>query len=245
MPAMLRFRPFWLALGFLTTLPVPDVGKVRPGERRAASAYYPLVGWVVGAVLVAVAALVQAWPPGLAAALVLAAWLAVTGMLHFDGLLDSADALLAPRTPTERLQILADVHHGSFALGVGAVFLILKWQAIAASPDLWGLALAPVAARTWILPLLGLFPSARPGGLGASARGGSWGWGLLFAAPLALLAPGPAAAAGAWALGFAFWSSRRLGGGLTGDVYGAAVETAELVFLLAALLGRAPGMTFG
>ncbi|WP_456414661.1 adenosylcobinamide-GDP ribazoletransferase [Oceanithermus profundus] len=242
---MKRLRPFWFALGFLTTLPVPRAEGATAGELRRSVAWYPLVGWVVGAVLVATAALAQAWSPGLAAALVLAAWLAVTGMLHFDGLLDSADALLAPRAPAERLRILADVHHGSFALGVGAVFLILKWQAIAAGPDLWALALAPVAARTWILPLLGLFPSVRPGGLGASARGGSWGWGLLFAAPLVLLAPGPAAAAGAWALGFAFWSSRRLGGGLTGDVYGAAVETTELVFLLAALLWRAPGMTFG
>ena len=242
---MKRLRPFWFSLGFLTTLPAPRAEGATAAELRRSVACYPLVGWVVGAVLVAVAVLAQAWPPQLAAALVLAAWLAVTGMLHFDGLLDSADALLAPRATAERLRILADVHHGSFALGVGTVFLILKWQAIAASPGLWGLALAPVAGRTWILPLLGLFPSARPGGLGSSVRGGSWGWGLLFAVPLVLLAPGPAAVAAAWALGFALWSSRRLGGGLTGDVYGAAIETTELVFLLAALLWKAAGLTFG
>lgn len=197
---MKRLRPFWFALGFLTTLPVPRAEGATAGELRRSVAWYPLVGWVVGAVLVATAALAQAWSPGLAAALVLAAWLAVTGMLHFDGLLDSADALLAPRAPAERLRILADVHHGSFALGVGAVFLILKWQAIAAGPGLWALALAPVAARTWILPLLGFFPSARPGGLGASARGGSWGWGLLFAAPSCCWRPArpPPRARGRW-----------------------------------------------
>ncbi|WP_287373103.1 adenosylcobinamide-GDP ribazoletransferase [Oceanithermus sp.] len=242
---MKRLRPFWFALGFLTTLPVPPTGNATAEERRRSVFWYPLVGWVVGGVLAVVAALAGAWPPGLEAALVLAAWLAVTGMLHLDGLLDSADALLAPRPPGERLKILTDVHHGSFALGVGAVFLILKWQAIAAGPGLWALALAPVAARAWILPLLGLFRPARPGGLGAGVRGGTWGWGFLFAAPLALLAPGPAVVAGAWALGFALWASRRLGGGLTGDVYGAAVETTELVFLLAALFWKAPGLTPG
>ena len=33
------------------------------------------------------------WPPLLAAAIVVAADLALTGMLHFDGLIDSADGL--------------------------------------------------------------------------------------------------------------------------------------------------------
>ncbi len=236
MHAMLRFRPFWLALGFLTTLPVPDVGKVQPGERRAASAYYPLVGWVVGAVLALAEFATSGLPDGLAAALVLAVWLGVTGMLHFDGLLDSADALLAPRPPRERLQILGDVHHGSFALGTGMVFLITKWQLVASLHSSWTLLFAPVAARFWVLPVLNAFPPARPEGLGATARQGRWSLGALFTLPVLLLAPVPFIVSGAATFLLAAWASRRLGGGLSGDVYGALIELAEVTFIFISIL---------
>ncbi len=232
---MKRLRPFWLALGFLTTLPVPDVGEVQPGEMRAASAYYPLVGWIVGAVLAGAAWATGGLPDGLAAALVLAVWLAVTGMLHLDGLLDSADALLAPVPVSERLRILGDVHHGSFAFGVGFVFLLLKWQALALLAGPLPLLLAPVAARFWLLPVLNRFPAARPEGLGATARQGRVGLGFVFALPVVFLSPAAFLAAGA-TLGLgALWASRRLGGGLSGDVYGAFVELGELAFLFASL----------
>ncbi len=239
-PAMSRLRPFWLALGFLTTLPVPDPGEVRPGEMKAASAYYPLVGWILGALLAAAYWLLQDLPGGLAGAMLLALWLALTGMLHLDGLLDSADALLAPRAPAERLRILSDVHHGSFAFGAGFVFLLLKWQTLASLPGPLPLLLAPVAARFWLLPILNLFPAARPEGMGATARQGRVGPGLVFAAPLAVLAPLPALGAGILVFLLALWAARRLGGGLSGDVYGALVETGELVFLFICLIRGQP-----
>lgn len=232
-------RPFWLALGFLTTLPTPPIGKVAPGEMRRASAFYPLIGWIIGGLLVSAAWLFANLPTGLAAGLVLALWLGVTGMLHLDGLLDSADALLAMRPAPERLRILGDVHHGSFAFGVGFAFLLLKWQAIGLSGWL-ALLLAPVVARFWLLPLLNLFPAARPEGLGATARQGRWELGLLFALPALVLAPLAFLVTGAWALLVGYWASRRLGGGLSGDVYGAIIETSELAFLLALLFQAAP-----
>ena len=223
-------RPFWLALGFLTTLPVPRLGRVAPGEMRAASAFYPLVGWVIGALLYG-ARLLLPGPEGLAAGLLLALWLFFTGMLHLDGLLDTADAVLAARSPEARRQILADVHLGSFAFGVGFVHLLLKWQAIAAAPAP-ALLLAPVAARFWLLPLMNLFPAAKKEGLGAGAREGRWLMGFLFALPALWAAPQAFFIAGAGALLLALFFARRLGG-LTGDTYGALIELTELVYLLA------------
>ncbi len=225
-------RPFWLALGFLTTLPVPDPGGVEPGEMKRASAFYPLVGWIIGGLLLLVSHLAAPMPDGLRAALLLAAWLALTGMLHLDGLLDSADALLAMKSVPERLRILGDVHHGSFAFGAGFAFLLLKWQALVWA-DWSGVLLAPVIARFWLLPVLNLFPAARPEGLGATARQGRWLPALFFALPAALAAPLVFAAVGAFVLLTALWASRRLGGGLSGDVYGALIELGELVVLLA------------
>ncbi len=236
---MRALRHFLLALGFLTALPAPGARAFDEESLRAAAAYYPLVGWVLGGLLALAAWALTAWPDGLAAGAVLALWFALTGMLHLDGLLDSADALLAPRPPEERLRILRDVHHGTYAFGVGAVFLLLKWQTLAALPGTATLLLAPVAARFWLLPLFGLFPSARSGGLGAAVRPAPWYAGLLFALPAFVWAPWPFAFAGLWAFAAAGWAARRLGG-LTGDVYGAVVETTELAFMLAGwLLGAA------
>ena len=227
-----RLRPFWLALGFLTTLPVPDLGEVKPGEMKTASAYYPLIGWIVGALLAVAAWLLQPLPDGLAAALLLALWLALTGMLHLDGLLDSADALLAMKPVAERLRILGDVHHGSFALGVGFVHLLLKWQLLTLT-DWRAVLLAPVIARFWVLPVLNLFPAARPEGMGATSRQGRVLPALLVVLPAAVFAPLPFLLGGAFVLLTAKWASGRLGGGLSGDVYGALIELGETVVLFA------------
>lgn len=234
---MKRLRPFWLALGFLTTLPVPDVGEVKPGEMKAASAFYPLIGWIVGALLAIAAWMLQRLPDGLAAALLLALWLALTGMLHLDGLLDSADALLAMKPVEDRLRILGDVHHGSFALGVGFVHLLLKWQLLALVG--WkAVLLAPVMARFWLLPVLNLYPSARPEGLGATARQGLLLPAALIVLPAAIPAPLPFLLGGAFVLLTAKWAASRLGGGLSGDVYGALIELGEIAVLFVFMYQR-------
>jgi len=232
-----RLRPFWLALGFLTILPVPDIGEVKPGEMKAASAFYPLIGWIIGALLALAAWSLQALPDGLAAALLLALWLALTGMLHLDGLLDSADALLAMKPLEDRLRILSDVHHGSFAFGVGFAHLLLKWQLLTLA-DWRAVLLAPVMARFWLMPVLNLFPSARPEGLGATARQGLLLPAALIALPAAILAPLPFLLGGAFVLLTAKWAASRLGGGLSGDVYGALIELGEIAVLFVFMYQR-------
>lgn len=49
-------------------------------------------------------------------------------LFHFDGLLDSADALLYRTTPNNRLLILKDKSAGSFALFTGALYIIVKFS---------------------------------------------------------------------------------------------------------------------
>lgn len=225
-------RPFWLAVGFLTTFPVPHLGQVREGEMKAASAYYPVAGYLIGAVLALVAWLTAGLPQGLQGAILLAVWLACTGMLHLDGLLDSADALLAMEPPAERLRILADVQVGSFAFGVGFVVLLLKWQLLASNPSPWLLLCLPALVRFALLLPMNLFPAARPEGLGARSREGRVFPALLFALPATLFFPWVALTAIAVMLLLALWAARRLGGGLSGDVYGALVELGEVAGLL-------------
>ena len=238
MLAMLRLlRAAHLALTFLTTLPLPHVGEVNEGEFARASGFYPLAGYAVGAGVALMLWLSAALPGGVGAALALAAWLALTGMLHFDGLVDAADALFATKTLARRLEILSDVHIGAFGLASGVTALLLKWSLLGAlGSPLWAV-VAAVAARLVVLAPMNLYPAARPESLGARAREGWWPLACLIALPVLLI---PLAWAGllgalAAALLVARFAASRLGGGLGGDAYGAIIECAEIAALLATL----------
>jgi adenosylcobinamide-GDP ribazoletransferase len=240
-------RPAHLALTFLTTFPLPHTPEVKDGEFARASGFYPLAGWAIGGLAAGLLWLPLPIPAGVHSALVLATWLAATGLLHFDGLVDTADAVFAVKTPQRRLEILRDVHVGAFGLATGGLVLLTWWSLLAAARPAEVL-LAAVAARTVLLAPMNLFPAARVDSIGARSREGRWGVALLTSSPLLLLAvfgllpwlhllAGLAAALMA-ALLVARFCASRLGGGINGDVYGACVIFAELAALLALQWGR-------
>jgi adenosylcobinamide-GDP ribazoletransferase len=175
-------------------------------------------------------------PPGVEGALLLAIPLLLTGFLHLDGLLDCADALLGSRPAARRLEILKDVHLGSFAFGVGALWMLGTWQTLCSRVDLRLLVLLPVLARALVAFWSAVFPYARGSGL-PSRFGDSIppvGWVFLAAccAPCLVLWPGESVVALLVQFVFAFFAARRLGGGLTGDVYGAMICLSESAALL-------------
>jgi len=184
----------------------------------------------------------RAWGPPVSAALVVTADLAVTGLLHFDGLVDSADGLLPHLDRERRLAVMATPEAGAFGIGVGAVVVLLRWAALSSirpSPVLlvgiWCL------SRTGMAVVARTQPYARLEGGLASAFSGAPRW-----APLVAGLAGSVALAAAWRLpaglvvaatalaaGMAVvWLARRRIGGFTGDVLGAAgimTETAGLI----------------
>lgn len=223
-------RALLAAFALLTVLPL---GRgCAPQDLKGASAFFPLVGYLLGGLL-ALASLFPL-PPGLLGALLLALWLSLTGFLHLDGLLDTADALLGAKPKERRLAILKDPHLGAFAFGVGGVHLLLKWQALALLPEPLFLLLLPGFARFAFLPFLQRHPLAHEG-MAALVRGGPILPALLFALPLPLLYPVPALLAFLGAYGVARLALARIGG-LTGDVLGAMIELAELLGLLGYVL---------
>ncbi len=251
-----ELRAAWLALTFLTTLPLPHLPELRDGDFARASAYYPLAGYAVGGLVSLVLWLPLALPAGVHAALALGGWLLLTGMLHFDGLVDSADALFAMKSPAQRLEILRDVHVGAFGLATGTLTLLTLWSLLSAPLPTFAPLVAAVAARTVLLLPMQLYPAARqtlpgaasptttsPGAtsLGASSRGGRHeGLVALGLALPTLLLPG---AWTAWlaalvtALLLARFAAARLGGGLNGDGYGMIVTVTELAALCALAWG--------
>lgn len=235
-----------LALRFLTVVPVPGRESAGPPALGRAAWWFPVVGLMLGGALALAALAVDAlFPPLVAATLLLTGWKVATGGIHLDGLADSLDGL-AGRDPARRLAIMRDSRIGVFGATGLVLFCLLAVSALAAlSPSLRLRLLvlapvigrvAPVLAGAWVAP-------ATPGqGLGAAFVAGLSRWaGLVHVAAVGALAAwllgiwGVAVAAAGWSVALLAGAlvARRIGG-LTGDVLGAVVETAELGALLAA-----------
>ncbi len=228
---------FWLAFSFLTTLPTPRFD-LPPGGLSAAARWFPLVGLILGLLLWAVQILAGTlFAPLLASALVVAAWVALTGGLHLDGLADCGDGLLPPVSRERRLEILRDPRLGSFGGLALILALLLKTLAVSQVAGV-ALLLAPMWARLWLL-WAARQPQARSDGMGAAFAAGLTPHILAVAAivPLLLLWLGGgrgllgAAVAGLVAWGCVRFAQARLGG-MTGDVNGLVVELSELAILL-------------
>lgn len=229
---------FRSALSLLTIL------RVAPGESREPGrmyAWFPLVGLLIGG-----AAAASAWlplPAPLRAFITLGVWVGMTGGLHLDGLADACDGLLATVSPERRLEIMRDPRAGSWAV-IGVTLLLLgKLVALQNVPAAY-LILPPVVGR-WVMVLAAWgFPPARSTGAAAHFRRGLGVAQVTIASLIAALVLAVVAVAAwwlaalmavigplcAWLVGR--WAAQRLGGGLTGDVYGALCELSELVCLL-------------
>lgn len=104
--------PILSALSFLTRLPLPP----RPMEEVARSmALFPLAGALVGLLLALAASglALARLDPLLSAALLLVALYGLTGVHHFDGLVDFADAVAKKGSAEERMEVLRDPNIGA------------------------------------------------------------------------------------------------------------------------------------
>jgi len=240
--------PFWIALQFLSSLPVRLPGMPEPEQLGRSLLFYPLVGLVFGGLLWVLDSLLMGAPLLLHAALLLAAWVLLSGGLHLDGLADSADAWLGGFGDRERtLLIMKDPRSGPIAVVTLVVVLLLKWAALVAlieQEQALALLIVPMLGRGALLGLFLTTPYVRAGGLGqalADHLPRRSGWQVLSACALAcLLLLGWA---GLWALGVAtlvFVGLRRMMlrrlQGCTGDTAGALLELLETAVLIALAL---------
>ncbi|MEX2446512.1 MAG: adenosylcobinamide-GDP ribazoletransferase [Dehalococcoidia bacterium] len=230
-----------IAFEFLTPLRFRRVQTYDDRVFSEALGWYPLAGLGIGAVLALADAGLSQLLPAMPAAAVLVALLALlSGGLHLDGVADTADGMAVQGDRAERLGVMSEGNTGP--AGVMALVLVLLAQvtAIAAlPPDVRTAALivAPALARWTVVPVGVLFSPARPRGLGHALAQGMWPLAaplgtvigvaaalLLFGAPgLVLVA---VAAAGAVVLAAA---AARLLQGVTGDIFGACIEVAQVV----------------
>ena len=235
-------RGLFVALGFLTRVPVPPVVFGDTQATGQSLAWYSTVGAVIGAVLWLLAQVLHAWPPLLSAAVILVIWIGITGALHLDGLADSADAWIGGIGNRERtLEIMKDPRCGPAGVVALVAVLLLKFAALASAPLNGGLALllAPVLGRAVLTLAFVTTPYARAQGLGSALRNAPRGacWLGIVAAMVLALAGGVRGLVAllAAAILFAAWRQtclRRLDG-FTGDTCGALAELTEAVVLVA------------
>lgn len=232
------------AFRFLTVLG-SGRGRERSDPRPAAVTWFPLVGAATGLLVGLVWwGSAQVWTLPVAAAVVVAFDLGVTGLLHLDGLVDAADGLLPPMDRARRLEVMRDPGTGAFGVGAAAAVLLLRWSALAALHPhpllvggLW------CASRTAMALTVGHGHYVRDSGLATGFRGGPRRTGLLAVGAAGAVALGAAwsvpagavavvVALGAFGL-VVLLAARRIGG-YTGDVLGAAGLVAETVGLVTA-----------
>lgn len=234
-----------LAASFLTIIPLLDQRPRAPEAVARSFGWFPLIGFVLGAILALADYLLHGiLGPAARAAVIVIALVVVTGAVHLDGLADTADALGAGRDSARALEILRDSRIGTF--GAIALFFVLTLK-LAALASLSGarrytaIGLAPGLAR-WAMVLVaeGLTYLRAEGAGAAMLRQGSLrNWRAATIVALAGVAlvhslAGLAAAIVALAIALAMRGFyRRWLGGVTGDLIGATGEIVETAVLLA------------
>ncbi|HEY9642723.1 MAG TPA: adenosylcobinamide-GDP ribazoletransferase [Coleofasciculaceae cyanobacterium] len=235
------------AIAFYTCLPVPASWM---GDFQTVARFAPMVGLFIGGLLGLLdLGLQQAGLPMLTrSAVIVVSWVAITGGLHLDGAMDTADGL-AVTDPNRRLAVMVDSATGAFGAMAAIALLLLKTAALADLSSFRWLALMLAAGwgRWGQQVAIAHYIYLKPTGKGAFHKTTiRSGWDTIPALTLLIgLSSLPVSLSldhlglsltlvlggGAIAVLTAAWFNYKLGGH-TGDTYGAVVEWTEALLLV-------------
>ena len=237
-------RLFFIAMQFLTIIPLPFAKEWQEGEMGRSMRWFPLAGLAVGGLLAGLDYLLTLiLPLPLATLLVVTALAIITGALHLDGVADVCDGFGARGGRERFLAVMKDSATGAIGVVGVVLVLMLKYQALLHLPPnvrLAAITFFPAAARFAQVLLTAGSRRARADGLGAVFANGA-GFRELATATLVTLSS-------AWlllglhgifccipvvifaAIGKLYFHHRL--GGITGDIIGAGSEVAEIICLL-------------
>jgi adenosylcobinamide-GDP ribazoletransferase len=222
-----------LAVGTLTAVPVRAPTRVDRGTARGAMLLAPLAVLPLG---VLVAAIVWAGgavdlPPLAVAFVAIGALAAGSRALHWDGLSDTADGLTASYDAARSLEVMKSGVSGP--AGVVATVVVLGVQVAALSAYVGPVADALLAGALVCLSRCALWivcctrvPAARPDGLGVTYT-------RTVPVPVGVVGGLLLSVVGGLVVLLLVRRATRRFGGVTGDVFGAAIELALATTLLA------------
>jgi adenosylcobinamide-GDP ribazoletransferase len=234
------------AIAFYTCLPVPPSWNL---EFQYVARWVTWIGLIVGGLLSLVDVGLSALgiPVLTRSALVIISGIALTGGLHLDGAMDTADGL-AVQNPDKRLEVMVDSATGAFGAIAAISIILLKIVSLAElNYPVWlALTSAAVWGRWGQMSAIAFYPYLKPTGKGAFHKAAIrvpldlilgllpifvlHGLGVAFhieSLKSAILTSGVGIAI-ALATGFYFYKQLK---GHTGDTYGAVVEWTEALFL--------------
>ncbi len=238
-------KGFLTALQFLTIIRVSRDPDITGEELGRSMSYYPVVGFLIGLILVAARAVFSLFLPlPVVDILVIVVLVILSGALHLDGFADTIDGLAGGSDREKTLAIMRDNKIGSFAVVGLILLLILKVSALMEVPG------EIKNAALLIMPVLGRWSTVQLASGFSYARSGN-GTALVFTrfagrkeyviASLitAVILIGLFQLRGllimlliaAVTLLLGFFFKRRIGG-VTGDIMGAANEINEVITLL-------------
>jgi adenosylcobinamide-GDP ribazoletransferase len=233
------------ALVFYTCLPIPWATKL---DFCRVSRYVLLVGLLIGGILGFLDAgfYFVGIPVLTRSVLIVVSWIALTGGLHLDGVMDTADGL-AVQDPQRRLQVMTDSATGAFGAIAAVALLLLKTAALSEiSSDRWLSLMAVCGWGRWGQQIaIARYPYLKPTGKGSFHKAalqprdillglllllGLSGLKIVLSRDAAIHAVVMATSGIAIAFLTGAWFNRKLGGH-TGDTYGAVVEWTEALLL--------------
>ncbi|GAC1377619.1 MAG: adenosylcobinamide-GDP ribazoletransferase [Hymenobacter sp.] len=252
-----QLRLLLTAVMFYTRLPCPSWVGHEPEQLNRATVYFPLIGWLVGAVAAGVYwAASQLWPPVVAVLLSTTTSILLTGAFHEDGLADVCDGFGGGWTRERILDIMKDSRVGTYGLvGLGLALgaKVAALTGAATGPGRWAqsvpvlLAVAHPLSRLTALLFVRTFSYARADLADGKAKPVAQSMPNGRLAVAAVLGLAPLLALAAWqsqptlllvllpllvlhgVLGRWF---RRWLGGYTGDCLGATQQLAEVLVYL-------------
>jgi adenosylcobinamide-GDP ribazoletransferase len=226
---------------------VPLKRELTPEQLGKATAFFPLVGLVLGGILAGLNWVFNLFLPSpVVTILLIVSLVALTGAMHLDGFADTCDGMAGHKPVEERWKIMRDSRTGAFGVVGIALLLITKSVVLNSVPaDMMTPALLffPVVSRWAMVYLIFAFKYARPQGLGTAYKNATR-WPQFITATILTLVIGAALTPlffytwlwvflGVWLtatiLGFYF---RYKFAGQTGDTYGASNEVSEVIALL-------------
>ena len=127
---------FLLAVQFLTKIPVTVRGSVDEKKLARSMAFFSLVGVLLGACAAALHALTSlVFAPPVCNFAALAFLILITGNLHGDGLMDTADGLYSGKPREQMLEIMRDSRVGSHGVTAGILVLLAKFMLLGQMPE--------------------------------------------------------------------------------------------------------------
>ncbi len=245
-------KAFLIAIQFLTVFPIKMTFKPDDKSMALSLCFYPIVGLMIGCLLAFIAWLSQEKPPLLMAAIIVFAWVLLTGALHIDGLADSMDAWLGGLGDKDKtLKIMKDPYCGPIAVTAIVLLLLVKFTALFAvikSGQISLIVLPPILGRLALLPLFVLTPYVNNNGLGAAIAHHISNKMVILVLIVSIIAivliVGLKSLWPIIAMLLIFfalrWQMMLRIGGMTGDTAGALVELTEVATLLSIALMLLP-----